>query len=157
MLATKDGAMTTADVETLARELLAEHMPATADRWRIEWGDAKRLFGVCYPRRRIIRFSRYLIVRASAAEMRNTVIHEVAHAIAGPGVGHGAKWRRIERALGGNGDVRHSIPQEVVDYKWRTECPNGHTGYRNRRDRVACGRCTDVFDERYLLTYTPNR
>jgi len=34
----------------------------------------------------------------------NTLTHEIAHLIAGPGEGHSPRWRRIHRKLGGTGE-----------------------------------------------------
>ena len=39
--------------------------------------------------------------------LRNTFLHEVAHAVAGRGANHGPAWKRVHRALGGNAHRTH--------------------------------------------------
>lgn len=57
-------------------------------------------------RSKVVKYSRPIWQRATPDERKNTVIHEVAHAVVAhfhgrqPGVSHGAKWKRQMRAMG---------------------------------------------------------
>lgn len=57
-------------------------------------------------RTKVITFSRPLWERASPSERKETVIHEIAHAVVAhfhgrkPGVSHGKEWKRQMRAMG---------------------------------------------------------
>lgn len=71
------------------------------------------------------------------AQIMNTLTHEVAHALMGPGYGHSASWQARHRMLGGNGKPCSGIPQPVDTYKWSIQCGvDGHEiGRVNRRGK----------------------
>lgn len=67
-------------------------------------------------RSRVVTYSRPLWARASVKQRRETVIHEVAHAIVAchhgrePGVSHGAAWKSQMRKMGVSSPARcHSV------------------------------------------------
>lgn len=60
-----------------------------------------------------IGISSALAKTASFEETRNTVLHEIAHAIAGNSAGHGSVWKNIFKDLGGNGEQYASLTQSV--------------------------------------------
>jgi len=54
---------------------------------------AKSVYGRCFYRERRIEVSWQLARLNTADETRDTILHEVAHAIAGPKAGHGQAWK----------------------------------------------------------------
>lgn len=71
-----------------------------------------RRMGDAAPAKFRLRFSAPLWPRATDEERHNTVTHELAHLVAEqlrPGTGHGLLWRRIHRAMGGDGERCHAI------------------------------------------------
>ncbi|MGB5951125.1 MAG: SprT-like domain-containing protein, partial [Ornithinimicrobium sp.] len=64
----------------MGARLLAEH---DLDPWHLVFDNARTRFGICRPRRREIGLSRRLTVLSSEQEVRNTVLHEIAHALVG--------------------------------------------------------------------------
>lgn len=45
--------------------------------------------GLCSHRKRTISISKWFVEQAPADEIRNVMLHEIAHALVGPGKGHG--------------------------------------------------------------------
>lgn len=82
--------------ERLARELMSQHGLAG---WSFAWDRARRRFGTCSVERRRITLSAYLTHLNDEAHVRDTILHEIAHALA-PGDGHGARWKAACRRIG---------------------------------------------------------
>jgi predicted SprT family Zn-dependent metalloprotease len=104
--------------ERLARSLMQEHLGQGATSWTFRFDGGKRRFGCCSFTNSEIRLSRHLTVLNGHDEVQNTILHEIAHAIAGPGVGHGPAWKRIARQIGAR-------PERCFD-STTTEMPKGN-------------------------------
>ncbi len=81
----------------LAQSLLAEH--ALHD-WTFAFNRRKRAFGLCDFQKRTIYLSAVLAELNGEAEVRDTLLHEIAHALAGHGAGHGPAWREVADSVG---------------------------------------------------------
>ena len=81
----------------LARQKMAEH---GLQDWRFEWDSAKRRAGVCQYGKRTIGMSTVWAAGASEGAILDTLLHEIAHALAGHEAGHGPRWRQIARSIG---------------------------------------------------------
>ena len=81
----------------MARELMDEH---GLDTWTFAFLEAERRLGDCHFGDRVIRVGRAHALDASEAEIRDTVLHEIAHALAGPEARHGPAWKAIARRIG---------------------------------------------------------
>ena len=60
-----------------------------------------------------------------ADALRNTFLHEAAHAVAGKAAGHGLRWQRTHRALGGTAERCHdyeSMPAQRRQRRVVAEC-----------------------------------
>lgn len=136
-----------------ARALLAVH---GLRGWTVALDNGKRRAGACHYSKRTITLSRYLTEMHSEDEVRNTILHEIAHALC-PGQGHNHVWRRMCLSIGGNGKAYHNAA--VVQGRYEGTCPNGHKSYRHRMTRgvkagASCGKCNPHrFDERYRLVW----
>jgi SprT-like family len=62
---------------------VAESLPQShgLQDWVIEFGQAKRVFGVCLRRKKIIRLSAPLVELNTVTRVTNTILHEIAHAL----------------------------------------------------------------------------
>jgi predicted SprT family Zn-dependent metalloprotease len=80
----------------LARQLMMENQLTD---WSFGFDHARRRFGRCDYTHRQITLSRPLTLLNSIDEVRDTILHEIAHALC-PKDGHGAKWRAVCRRLG---------------------------------------------------------
>lgn len=136
-----------------ARRLLHEH---GLDEWRVRFDQAKRRAGVCRFGERVIGLSAPLTRLHDPDEVRATILHEVAHALAGPGAGHGPRWQAVARRLGCS--TQRCLPQDAprVPGAWVGVCSAGHSIERHRRpERVAtCPRCSRTFDVAHAFEWT---
>lgn len=103
--------MDAAKLQTLLDRKLAEHGLAALG-WTGELDAAVRRFGACIPGQRQIKVSRNLAAINSPEETLDTILHEIAHALAfiehGADCGHDARWQAIARRVGAR-------PERTVD------------------------------------------
>lgn len=137
----------------LARRLVREH---GLEGWTVRLDAAKTRAGVCRFARREIGLSRPLTRLHSEEEVRDTILHEVAHALVGPEHGHDEVWRATARRIGCSGERCVSPDAPRVRGEWVGTCPVGHEVHRHRRPvRVrSCARCSTSFDPDAILTWT---
>ncbi len=139
--------------QRMARGLMDAH---GLQDWSLAVDRAKRRAGVCRYQRREISLSGPLTTLHDEALVRDTILHEIAHALAGPDAGHGPSWRALAREIGA--DPQRCLPQDAatVPGAWVGTCPAGHTVDRHRRPaRVSsCRRCSRRFDPAFVLTWT---
>ncbi|HLS41176.1 MAG TPA: SprT-like domain-containing protein [Ornithinicoccus sp.] len=135
----------------LAEELLAEH---GLTGWRVVLTRARRQAGVCRYRSREIGLSAPITRLNDEAEVRDTILHEIAHALVGPQHGHDAVWRARAIAIGCSGERCATGP--TVPGAWVGVCPAGHRTERHRRPTrvVTCSRCSPSFDLRAVFEWT---
>lgn len=146
-------AMDLRDAYRMGNELLDQHGP---EGWSVIFDNAKRRAGVCRQGQRLIGLSAPLTRLHSVEEVRETLLHEIAHALVGASHGHDAVWAAQARALGSSAQRCLSEDAPTVAAPWLGVCPAGHTQERHRRpERVqACGRCSGRFSPDHLFEWT---
>ena len=85
------------EVAARARELMDSH--GLAD-WSFGFNGARNNLGVCRYREKLIHLNRRHAVDGPPDRVTDTILHEIAHALAGPGAGHGPAWKALARRLG---------------------------------------------------------
>ncbi len=139
---------TLADVETLARRLFARHQAQSGlgTRWTFGFDLSTSRAGVCrYGETRIDLAVSYCL-RATRADIENTLLHEIAHAIVGARHGHDAVWQAKARQIGCTAERCHDVTHTVA--RWVGECGCRRRWFRQRLSRrlrhgaicKACGR-----------------
>ena len=93
----RDGAEHLAGVAKTARDLMDAH---GLDEWTFAFLEAERRLGDCNFEERVIRIGRTHALDAGEAEIRDTILHEIAHALAGPEARHGPRWKAVARRIG---------------------------------------------------------
>ena len=78
------------DAARLARTLMDYHCLGT---WVFRFDRAIRRFGCCNWTTRTISLSAVLTRSNTDEQIRDTILHEIAHALAGPRAGHGKLWK----------------------------------------------------------------
>ena len=80
-----------------ARELMDRH--GLAD-WTFRFSAARRTIGLCNEKEKVIQLGRHHAANDVLAQVTDTILHEIAHALAGAAARHGPAWRRIARSIG---------------------------------------------------------
>lgn len=124
----------------MARELMDQH---GLSGWIFGFDRAEVRAGACHHRDRRITLSRALTAAHDQAEVQETVLHEIAHALVGARHGHDAVWRARARAIGATGQRCYVADDRVVPGRWQGRCRAGHLVHRHRRPTrvLLCGRC----------------
>lgn len=156
--------MTLEAAQVLAQTLLHEHGLA-AKGWQLGWFRRKRTFGLCDYGRKTLYLSVPLVVLNGHAAVRDTVLHEIAHALAGHRAGHGPRWREVAKRIG-------ATPQRCFDATTVTvpaapyslvcpTCGAVQPRWRQTRKRWACRDCCERYNggrysERFRLELRAN-
>lgn len=91
--------------------------------WTMKINNNKRMFGYCWYRKKQIEMSRVLTELNDEETVKNTILHEIAHALLPPKVGHGIEWKNLHRKLGGNGKRCYSNEVKKEEGKHHAICP----------------------------------
>jgi SprT protein len=140
------------DAHELALTLMRQYR--LLPNWKFAFDRSKVRFGKCCYGTKTISLSRYLIELNAETEVRDTILHEIAHALAPRGAGHGRKWRAVAQSIGCN--AMRCYGDEVVrpTPRYKGVCPRcRRVIYRHRRNLIACGQCSPVFDKKYLFDW----
>lgn len=86
-----------------ASELILEHLPFSD--WQVTFDRARRHGGLCDFERGVIQLSIPYVRKHGAWEVEQVILHEIAHALAGPHAGHGREWKKQARAIGYDGNA----------------------------------------------------
>ncbi len=142
---------TLADVETLARRLFARHQAQSGlgALWTFGFDLSTVRAGVCRYRDARIDLSVSYCLRATRADIENTLLHEIAHAIVGAEHGHDAVWQARARAIGCTAERCHEVTHTVA--RWVGACGCRRRWFRQRLSRrlrygalcKTCGRAVE--------------
>lgn len=150
--------MTLQDCEKLARQLMTDH---GIGHWTFRFDNSKNRFGCCWKQRQLISMSKKLVEANSEEEVRNTILHEIAHGLAPLGAGHDSQWKQVAASIGARPERCYTYDRvNVVKADWTATCPIcGKVYHRHNAPRagrlLACGVCEPVrFIGKALLTFT---
>jgi predicted SprT family Zn-dependent metalloprotease len=139
--------------------------------WRITLNDRKKSFGLCVYSKREIQLSKHLVVYMSEDAVKNTIIHEIAHALT-IGHGHDNVWRRRCIELGGNGNrvsgaenFENGMTGQIAYLKsiskYTLTCPTcGNTFHISRKPKhdSSCTKHGDkVYNPQHKMVLSENR
>lgn len=134
--------VTLAEVEALGAELLGQYAGRGRldSRWIFGFDLARVRAGACDYTNRTITLSVSYCQRASLARIRDTILHEMAHAICGPNHHHDETWRRVANSIGSSGDRCHRVEHTTAG--WTGACGCGRLWSRHRLGaRMRSARC----------------
>ena len=140
-------------VESLCQEALVAY---NLSGWEVRWDRAKRRAGYCSHRDKAISFSRVLVPLYPVEVLRDVVLHEVAHAIAGPRAAHGAAWKKVAQELGATPKAMLPNWLPAPPAEWVGRCPRCNAErklHASPRRVVACGRCSKTFREDLIFEW----
>lgn len=125
----------------LAERLMQDHgLPD----WHFKFDHAKSRMGRCYYPGKIISMSAALVALNTETDVRDVVLHEIAHALVGPSHHHDWIWRIKAREIGARPErcYHSAIIRPKAKHKATCEAC-GHTYERLRLTKKirALGRC----------------
>jgi predicted SprT family Zn-dependent metalloprotease len=143
----------------LANKLLRKH-GLTQKGWIFQFDNSLKRFGVCRYRSRIIGMSKKLTLLNNVIEVKDTILHEIAHAIAGHKAGHGEEWKEICIEIGARPNRCYSSDEIVTpELKYFAVCGSCKTIHQKskiikRNYRRACLCQSHLpWDKKTLLTF----
>lgn len=141
--------MSLSQIRSMALRHMGDHGLLDAG-WTFKWNNAGTALGKCDHRDHRILLSRKIFsLPANTHLAENTILHEIAHALVGPGHGHDHVWKRQARAIGCTA-ARCTALAEAPKSKYSGTCGCGidfHKRSRLGRNRdgsivnYSCGRC----------------
>lgn len=155
----------------LSESLIRKHLGKSKNKWFFMFDNARRSFGQCkwgiggYR----ITLSRHLTLINDETKVRNTILHEIAHALDIDDRGysnHDANWRQIALSIGCDGERCFSSKDvNIPTTKYTLKCEN--CGYETGKMKksttktTACGKCCrehngGKFTEKFKLIYKQN-
>jgi hypothetical protein len=109
------------ELETIASQEMLKH---GLHGWTFGLNDSKRQLGVCKYRAKRIEIAEFYARNNPPANVLDTLLHEIAHAIAGPSARHGPAWKAVAVRLGAIPracDKAHDTVMKPGD--WQATCP----------------------------------
>jgi len=112
--------MNISDFFTNALDLMNQHGVFEKD-YHLELDRSKSRLGLCNHTKKKITISKNFVEQQDWDVIKNTVLHEIAHALVGPNHGHNHVWRQQAMAIGCNG-MRCSNVKLDVPAKYEAFC-----------------------------------
>ncbi len=142
MQADEGDEVNTREAWKLAVVLMAQH---GLDGWRCKWTNGKRTFGVCKFNSRIIGLSKPMTLLNDEQQVRDTILHEIAHALAGPKAKHGPVWKLTCIRIGATPNPKCGAETTAVAAPFEAICPTCNEPrarrYRRSTKRLFCSPC----------------
>ncbi len=132
--------MDTNTAKALALELMTKH---NLHDWKFGFDRACRRAGLCSFRRKRITLSIYYVRMNSENEIRDTILHEIAHAITPTDAYHGMTWKLTAQSIGARPE--RCSARTVIMPKGRIvgacACGQEHSMFRMPKVLYFCTRC----------------
>jgi len=131
------------EAQELAIQLMKKHNLLNCG-WKFKFDSAKRRLGSCSDWSSTITLSKDIVLVNDIDVIKNTILHEIAHALVGCRQGHNEIWKRKALEIGCNGNrvCRNGVK---VEGKYVAECDGcGKTYYihRVKKHHSSCGSCS---------------
>jgi predicted SprT family Zn-dependent metalloprotease len=142
------------DAKKLALDLMRAHGLSPA--WKFAYDRAVMRFGCCNYKLKRISLSRHLTELNDASHVRDTILHEIAHALAGPRTGHGRKWKQFATSVGCKPKSCYGDEVARPPGKFVGTCPGCKRQiYRHRKPRrkTSCSKCCSSYNAAFVIAW----
>lgn len=117
--------------------------------WTFKFNKNKKRLGVCKYGPRTIELSVYHL-GDSDEEIKDTILHEIAHAISGYAAKHGPIWQACCIVIGAKPErLKSSQSMKEAPAKYELVCPNCNAVkkmHRRPKKERACGKCCNQYN-----------
>jgi predicted SprT family Zn-dependent metalloprotease len=138
----------------LALELMTQHKLYG---WGLSFNQSNFGFGKCSYRKKRIFLSRVLVSLNEEERVRNTILHEIAHALMGKQAGHSSIWVQKAQEIGCTGTRCYSNDTIVPKRLYKGTCPAcGKFVTKNKQKNCSCPWCSSVYNPAFRLVWTSN-
>jgi predicted SprT family Zn-dependent metalloprotease len=125
------------DATTLATQLIETHLGHLNEAWTLKLNKRRSALGVCNFEEKTIYLSTHFIEHNSIEQVKEIILHEIAHALAGRTGGHGPQWVKQCRRLGIEPRVTYHEPN-MPPGKYVATCKKCERRY-NKQYKPATG------------------
>ena len=135
--------------------------------WTLKIINSKRKYGHCRWGKNEIAISKKFVAINNWNQMKQCILHEIAHALVGSKAKHGKEFKDVCEKIGCMEDGCYTKARNlnVPKSKYTIICKTcGRTQVKNRKRRspVACSKCckkynNGIFSDKYLLEYVENK
>lgn len=134
------------------RDLMDRH---NLQYWDIRIGNARTTAGLCNYSKKQITISLFLANARDKNHTEDTILHEIAHALAGHEAGHGQEWKDICRQIGARPERCFSVSEIPPEkrYKWIAQCPAHPETYYQMNRRLHGYRCSHCLSPLHYAEY----
>jgi len=129
------------------------------DGWRIQFDESRSRFGQCRIGEHVISLSRPLVELNNMEEVKDTILHEIAHALAPIGAHHNHAWKAVARSIGCRAERCYNAGSVITPpAKYNATCPAcGRKIQRERKTTIACNVCCKgKFQAEYKFLWEKN-
>lgn len=136
--------------EKYQKEMMKKHK---LDDWKFKWDKrSKTCGGQCNYDDKTIEVTLKYALKCSEEEYKNTLLHEIAHALVGKGHGHNDVWKKKAISIGCTGETCHTVSFTEYKYKVICKCADRVEGYHRMcksvkdimSNKVSCTKCKSV-------------
>ena len=150
--------------QELAKSLFEKH---GLSKWVFKFDKASRRFGVCKRTKHIICLSKKLVLLNNEQEVKDVLLHEIAHALVRVKHHHDKVWKRKAIEIGCRPIPYYGkeviLPPRLPKFEkgWVAACPKcgkEFTNYRKHMTKFACWACFEKYNngkysEEFLLNW----
>lgn len=133
------------------KSIFAKHQASLVG-WTVQLSMAKRRRGQCNYTKRVISLSKDLIRFDTLANVRNTLLHEIAHVMT-PGHKHDAVWKSTALQIGCNGERCGSAITDAPS-KYVFTCTDGCCIKYHRMPKRTMGKICKLHRKRLAFSET---
>ncbi len=125
------------------------------DNWKIGFQNKNYILATCcHAPSQVIKLSKWYVKSNSSNDVSSTLLHEIAHALVGSGLGHGRIWSEKAKEIG---VINPSYSKDTSTFnrpelKYTGKC-NCLTKFKRIRKRKSNGFCSNCFAP-IVWTYT---
>lgn len=143
------------DAEKLAKDHIKNIL---GDGWKFRWDRSKKRFGCCHWNMKLITLSKELVELNEVGEVEDTILHEIAHALAGARHGHDKVWKQKCIEIGARPEMYYST--KIVtqpEPRYLLICNNcGRVKGAYKKRNCSCGKCSGgVYNPNYRMDCIP--